>query len=140
MLSIDAAALDPRAVEERVRATGFGGVVTFLGVVRDADERGRAVIALEYEAYESLALAEFESIARESGERFGDVRIAVAHRVGRVLRGEIAVVVSAAAVHRRAAFAACEYVIDAVKNRAPIWKRELYADGSGIWKDNHAHA
>jgi molybdopterin synthase catalytic subunit len=139
MMSIDAAALDPRAVEARVRATGYGGVVTFLGVVRDSDG-GRAVAALEYEAYEPLALAEFEAIAREAASQFGDVRIAIAHRVGRVDAGQVAVVVCAAAVHRKAAFAACELVIDAVKARAPIWKREMYADGTTAWKANHVHA
>lgn len=139
-MSIDELALDPRAVEDRVRAPGFGGVVTFLGVVRHVDERGRSVEALEYEAYDSLALAEFDTIAGEAGERFGNVRIAIAHRVGRVASGEVAVVVCAAAVHRKAAFAACQYAIDAVKARAPIWKREVYADGSAAWKANEAHA
>jgi molybdopterin synthase catalytic subunit len=140
MMSIDETALDPRAVERRVRAPGFGGVVTFLGVVRDTDERGQTVAALEYEAYGSLALAEFDTIAGETAARFGNVRIAIAHRVGRVATGDIAVVVCAAAVHRKAAFAACEYTIDAVKARAPIWKRELYVDGSAVWKANDVHA
>jgi molybdopterin synthase catalytic subunit len=140
MMSIDETALDPRAIEGRVCAPGLGGVVTFLGVVRDTDERGHAVAALEYEAYRPLALVEFDTIAAEAAARFGDVRIAIAHRVGCVATGDIAVVVCAAAVHRKAAFAACEYAIDAVKARAPIWKRELYADGSAIWKANDMHA
>ena len=140
MMSIDEAALDPRAIEARVRAPGLGGVVTFLGVVRDADERGRAVAALEYEAYASLALDEFYTIASEAAARFGGARIAIAHRVGRVSSGDVAVVVCAAAVHRKAAFAACEYTIDAVKTRAPIWKREVYVDGGAEWKANEAHA
>jgi molybdopterin synthase catalytic subunit len=140
MMSIDETALDPRAIEGRVRAPGLGGVVTFLGVVRDTDERGQSVAALEYEAYRSLVLAEFDTIAGEASARFGNVRIAIAHRVGRVAAGDIAVVVCAAAAHRKAAFAACEYAIDAVKARAPIWKRELYADGSAAWKANDVHA
>ena len=139
-MSIDESALDPRTIEGRVRAPGFGGVVTFLGVVRDVDERGRAVAALEYEAYASLALAEFDTIAGEVAARLGNVRMAIAHRVGRVASGDIAVVVCATAVHRKAAFAACEYAIDALKARAPIWKREVYADGSANWKANEAHA
>jgi molybdopterin synthase catalytic subunit len=140
MMSIHETALDPRAIEGRVRAPGLGGVVTFLGVVRDTDERGQSVAALEYEAYRSLVLAEFDTIAGEASARFGNVRIAIAHRVGRVAAGDIAVVVCAAAAHRKAAFAACEYAIDAVKARAPIWKRELYADGSAAWKANDVHA
>lgn len=139
-MSVDETALDPRAIEGRVRTPGYGGVVTFLGVVRDADERGQSVAALEYEAYASLALREFDSIADEAVARFGNVRIAIAHRVGRVASGEVAVVVCAAAVHRKAAFAACEYAIDAVKSRAPIWKREVYANGSAAWKANETHA
>jgi molybdopterin synthase catalytic subunit len=139
-MSIDAAAIDPRAIEARARTSGLGGVVTFLGVVRDTDERGHAVAALEYEAYESLALAEFDTIASEVTARFGNVRLAIAHRVGRVAPGEVSVVVCAAAVHRKAAFSACEYAIDAVKERAPIWKREVYADGSATWKANQPRA
>jgi molybdopterin synthase catalytic subunit len=140
MMSIDTDALDPRAIEGRVRGSSLGGVVTFLGVVRDADERGQPVAALEYEAYESLALAEFDTIATEAGARFGTIRMSIAHRVGRVAPGEIAVVVCAAAAHRKAAFAACEYAIDAVKARAPIWKREICVDGSAAWKANESHA
>jgi molybdopterin synthase catalytic subunit len=134
-MSIENAAIDPRAVEDRVRAPGFGGVVTFVGVVRDTED-GRAVAALEYEAYESLALSEFDAIAVEVKARFGDVRLAIAHRVGRVAAGDIAVTVCAASAHRKAAFAACEFAIDAVKARAAIWKREMYADGRAAWKAN----
>jgi molybdopterin synthase catalytic subunit len=134
-MSIEHAAIDPRAIEDRVRAPGFGGVVMFVGVVRDTED-DRAVAALEYEAYESLALCEFDAIAVEAKVRFGDVRLAIAHRVGRVAAGEVAVTVCAASAHRKAAFAACEFAIDAVKARAPIWKREMYADGRAAWKAN----
>jgi molybdopterin synthase catalytic subunit len=134
-MSIDSAAIDPRAVEDRVRTPGFGGVVTFVGIVRDTDD-GRAVAALEYEAHESLALSEFDAIAVEVTARFGNVRLAIAHRIGRVAAGEVAVTVCAASVHRKAAFAACEFAIDAVKARAAIWKREMYADGRAAWKAN----
>lgn len=134
-MTLESAAIDPRTVEDRVRAPGFGGIVTFVGVVRDTDD-GRAVAALEYEAYEALALAEFDAIAAEVTARFGNVRLAIAHRVGRVAAGEVAVAVCAASAHRKAAFAACEFAIDAVKARAAIWKREMYADGRAGWKAN----
>ncbi|HEY1654442.1 MAG TPA: molybdenum cofactor biosynthesis protein MoaE [Candidatus Tumulicola sp.] len=127
--------IDPRALETAIGAHcgRYGGVATFLGTVRDRAADGRPVVALEYEAFEPMALAEFERIAAEAGERFGDVALAIVHRVGDVAAGEISVAVVVAAAHRRAAFAACEYAIDALKSRAAIWKKERYGDGSGNW-------
>ena len=118
-------------------AEGAGGSVTFFGSVRGSDERGRAVEGLTYEAYEPMALAEFEAIAGEARERFGARRIAIVHRIGDVGVGEIAVAVAATADHRAAAFDACRYVIDEVKRRAPIWKKERYAGGAAEWVANH---
>lgn len=109
-----------------------GGVVTFEGRVRDHHE-GRAVTALEYEAYEALALAEGARILDEAAARFAPVRVAAAHRHGRLGLGEAAVVVVAASAHRQEAFAACRWVIDAIKERLPVWKREHYADGTRAW-------
>ncbi len=125
--------IEPNALETAIRA-GDGGVVTFLGIVRDSDDEGKPVSALEYEAFEPMALREFEIIASEARARFGDVRVAIAHRVGEVRAGEISVAVLASAGHRGAAFEACRYAIDEVKSRAAIWKRELYADGSARWR------
>jgi len=125
------------ALQAAVRSDGSGGIVTFLGVVRDRADDGRAVVGLEYEAFAPMAIAEFEAIAGEAAARFGtDVRVAVAHRVGALAVGEVAVAVAAAAVHRAAAFDACEYVIDELKRRAPIWKKEGYVEGAGEWKSN----
>jgi len=129
-------AIDPRALESAVRVRDVGGVVTFLGVVRSRADDGRAVEGLSYEAFEPLATAEFERIAQEARGRFGQVRVAIVHRTGDLGIGEIAVAVSASAVHREAAFDACEFAIDEVKRRAPIWKKERYADGSSEWKAN----
>lgn len=109
-----------------------GGVVTFEGRVRDHHE-GRAVTALEYEAYEALAQAEGDLILAEASARFAPVRVAAAHRHGRLDLGEAAVVVVAASAHRQEAFAACRWVIDAIKERLPVWKREHYADGTCAW-------
>jgi molybdopterin synthase catalytic subunit len=136
MFLIAADPLAAEAVEASVRSESFGGVVTFLGVVRSRADDGRAVVGLEYQAFEAMAVAEFERIAGEARERFGDLRLAIAHRTGRLHVGETAVVVAAAAEHRAAAFDACEYAIDQLKRRAPIWKRELYAAGGGEWKAN----
>ncbi len=109
-----------------------GGVVIFEGRVRDYND-GRAVTALEYEAYEALALAEGERILAEAAARFAPVRVAAAHRHGLLGLGEAAVVVIAASAHRQEAFAACRWVIDAIKERLPVWKREHYADGTRAW-------
>lgn len=109
-----------------------GGFVVFEGRVRDHDD-GRLVTALEYEAYESLATAEGARIVAEAAARFTPARVAAAHRHGRLVPGDVAVVVAAASPHRQEAFAACRWVIDQVKERLPVWKREHYADGSSAW-------
>jgi molybdopterin synthase catalytic subunit len=136
VLAIVREPIDPRVLQEAVRGDTYGGIATFLGVVRERADDGRSVTGLAYEAYEAAAVAEFEAIVAEARVRFGDVRIAIAHRVGELAIGEVAVVVAAASVHRAAAFDACEYTIDELKSRAPIWKKERYADGSGEWKEN----
>lgn len=136
MFSIVEHAIDLQAVS-RVAREGDGGVVTFFGVVRHCDA-GRTVTGLFYEAYAPMAIAEFESIAREARERFGDVALAIVHRIGLVPAGEISVAVCAAAPHRERAFKACEYTIDEVKRRPPIWKKEHYANAEPQWKANAA--
>jgi molybdopterin synthase catalytic subunit len=109
-----------------------GGVVVFEGRVRDHHE-GRAVVALEYEAYEELARREGARIVAEARVRFAPARVAAAHRFGRLELGEAAVVVVAASPHRQEAFAACRWVIDRIKESLPVWKREHYADGTAAW-------
>lgn len=120
-----------------------GGIATFLGSTR-REGGEREVEALDYEAYEELALAEMRAVAAEAEARF-EARVAVAHRVGRVEVGRPSVAVAASAGHRPEAFAACRYVIDELKRRVPIWKRTVYADGETSWVDGralrgHAHA
>jgi adenylyltransferase/sulfurtransferase len=109
-----------------------GGFVTFEGRVRD-HAGGRTVAGLEYEAYPALALAQGEALLREAIERFGLSDARAAHRVGVLKVGETAVIVRAAAAHRRQAFEACEWVMDQLKWRVPIWKKETFADGSSEW-------
>jgi molybdopterin synthase catalytic subunit len=115
-------------VVDAVSGPGRGGVVTFTGAVRD-ETRGRRVVRLEYEAYRPMAerkLAEIgDAIAREHA-----VDVAVVHRVGVLLPGDAAVVIACAAPHRTAAFRACEACIERLKKDVPIWKREVYEDGS----------
>jgi molybdopterin synthase catalytic subunit len=136
MFAIVRAPIDPVRLDMSVRDDVFGAVVTFLGIVRERADDGRLVHGLEYEAHEAMAIAEFEKVAGEAYERFADVRLTIVHRIGRLKVGEIAVAVIAGSPHRGAAFDACEYAIDEVKSRAPIWKKELYADGEERWKAN----
>lgn len=106
-----------------------GAVDLFIGSVRDA-ARGRRVLRLEYEAYEPMALEQFALYASEAGERWPGVRVAIHHRLGACAAGEPTVVVAAGAAHRAQAFAACRHVVERLKADAPIWKREIYDDGS----------
>jgi molybdopterin synthase catalytic subunit len=137
MIGLSAEALDAAALERAVKTDAHGAVVTFLGTTRETSpDDPRPVAALEYEAYESLAVAEMEKIAQEARERFGPLGIAMAHRTGRVALGEPSVAVVVAAPHRGAAFDACRYAIDALKSRVAVWKREVYRDGGAAWIAN----
>lgn len=120
--------IDVRALEARVLGPDRGAIATFAGVVRDRHE-GRPVRRLEYTAYEPMAERILADIAREAALRFGTPHIALQHRLGPLAVGETSVVVTAAAEHRREALAACAWVIDEVKARAPIWKKEFGDDG-----------
>ena len=135
MLLIAREPIAVRDLEAVVRA-GDGGVVKFLGIVRGSSDDGRSVTGLSYETFEAMAVAEFRAIALEARERFGDVALAIVHRVGELAVGGIAVAVVAAAPHRGPAFEACRYAIDEVKRRAPIWKKEHYAGGAAQWRAN----
>lgn len=128
--------LDPEAVAARVAGPDAGGVVSFVGAVRDR-ARGRAIEHLEYEAYAEMAVPEMERICAEAARRWPGTRVAIAHRVGHLAIGDLAVVVVAASAHRAEAFDACRFAIDALKERVPIWKKEVATDGA-YWVDDHA--
>ena len=137
MIGLSAAPLDPDALVRAVRSDAHGAVVTFLGTTRETSPGDpRPVVALEYEAYESMALSAMEEIATETRERFGPLGIAMVHRTGRVNLGEPSVAVVVAAPHRGRAFEACRYAIDALKSRVAVWKREIYRDGNAAWIAN----
>ena len=109
-----------------------GAVVSFCGRVRNHNE-GRAVTRLEYECYEELAVSEGERVLGEAREKFGVGKLRCVHRTGDLAIGEPAVWVGVAAGHREEAFAAARFVIDEVKKRVPIWKREHYPEGPAEW-------
>jgi molybdopterin synthase catalytic subunit len=130
---------DPIAVDECVDAVshpGAGGIDVFVGTVRD-NNAGQSVTVLEYEAYVSMAEKEMERIGAEIEARIPGVRLAVSHRIGRLTIGDVAVVCAASAPHRDEAFRACRMLIDEIKARVPIWKREHGAAGASWigWED-----
>lgn len=126
--------IDVAALRETLMDPGCGGYAAFEGWVRDHHE-GRRVRGLEYEAYESLATEEGRRILDEARERFGVKRAACVHRVGTLAIGDLAVWVGVSSPHRDEAFLACRYIIDELKARLPIWKKEHYVEGESAWVD-----
>ena len=125
--------IDLAALVSRVESSAHGGVASFLGLVRN-HHGGRAVLRLEYAAYAPMAEAECARIVSEAESRW-PIRVALEHRVGALEIGDVAVGVAAAGAHRDEAFAACRFVIEEVKRRVPIWKKEFYRDGDVVWVD-----
>lgn len=124
--------IDVSALRARLENAAAGACATFEGIVRDHND-GHAVLRLEYEAYPALANREGEDIVRAARERFAILGAVCEHRVGALEIGGMAVWVGVSAAHRGAAFDACRFIIDEVKKRVPIWKREFYADGRVEW-------
>jgi len=125
-------AFDPQLLRAELADPTAGGYACFEGWVRNHNE-GHAVVRLEYEAFEALAAQEAERIIAEATQRFGIVRAACVHRVGSLAIGDLAVWVGVSARHRAEAFAACRYIIDELKHRVPIWKKEHYVNGDSGW-------
>jgi molybdopterin synthase catalytic subunit len=109
--------------------SGDGALCVFTGVVRNHND-GKSVLHLEYEGYEEMVASIFEEIAQEAKTRFGVTRVSIVHRLGRMEIGETSVAVAVSSPHRKEAFEACRFAIDTLKHKAPIWKKEFYADGS----------
>jgi molybdopterin synthase catalytic subunit len=109
-----------------------GAVVVMSGMVRNQTE-GQPVVALEYQAYEPMALEVFKQITADIRRTWGVTRVVIHHRTGKLQVGEISVLVAIGCPHRSEAFAACQYGIDTLKHSAPIWKKEIWSDGSSSW-------
>ena len=129
MIEVTYEPLDPEAVTRKVVKDTNGAVVTFLGTTRDNFE-GKRVITLEYEAFEEMAVKKLEEIRQGLMAEFQIEDIAIAHRIGRVDIGQISLVVAVASPHRKEAFLACHEAVDRLKATVPIWKKEIYEDGS----------
>lgn len=132
MFEITASEIDPAMLHDRVADPAAGGFCSFEGRVRN-HHQGRSVLGLEYEAYRPLAEKEGLRILDEARAKFGILHAACAHRIGPVGIGGLAVVVCVSSHHRDAAFEACRHIIDEVKSRVPIWKKEHFADGTSGW-------
>lgn len=124
--------IDPTAFAQALHRADAGGYCSFEGWVRN-HSAGRAVLGLDYQAYRPLAEAEAMAVLIEAERRFDIIAASAIHRFGHLAIGDMAVWVGVAAAHRDAAFQACRFVIDDIKRRVPIWKREHYADGQSEW-------
>ena len=138
MAHLSTVPLSLNALLSEVAAPQCGGTCVFLGTVRDGPEDG-GVTAIEYSAYDAMAEAEFDRILAETRGRWPEARVAAAHRLGLVPAEEASVAIAVAAPHRAEAFAACRHVIEEIKRRLPIWKKELRADGTATWVDPSGH-
>lgn len=112
-----------------------GGIDVFIGTVRNAT-KGKTVLQLEFEAYEPMAIKEMEKIAAQTFEKWAVQKLLIHHRVGVLAVGEVPVIIAVSAAHRDAAFEACQYVIDTLKQTVPIWKKEIFEDGE-VWVAAH---
>jgi molybdopterin synthase catalytic subunit len=134
-VAITREAIDAGRCISSVQRPAAGGVNVFLGTVRNSTHR-KAVLRLEYEAYEPMAVAEINRILDEAGRRYGLLAACVVHRVGVLLPGETAVAVAVSTSHRRESFGACQFIIDSLKESVPIWKKEVFEDGE-VWVSAH---
>ncbi len=117
---------------QRVRRNEAGAVVSFLGTVRDD-----GILGMEVEAFRDPALSEMEAIRQEAMSRFSLTAAEVAHRTGSLAVGESIVAIVCSAAHREEAFSGCRYILEELKSRAPLWKKEISADGGGHWVEGH---
>ena len=131
--------IDAAALLDEVAGVERGATSLFLGTVRDLND-GRAVRGIEYAAYESMAAAELDRIAGEAATQFGTDALVVEHRIGALDLGDISVAIAVSHAHRAPALDATRYVIEQLKQRVPIWKREHYADGTREWIDPTGNA
>ena len=131
--------LDSAALLAEVASDAHGASMLFVGTVRDVND-GRQVTGMEYSAYRGMAEREMAAIVAEAAAQFGTSDIVVEHRVGSLQLGEASVVIAVSHAHRGPAFAASRYVIEELKKRVPVWKREHYVDGTREWVDPSGRA
>jgi len=131
--------IDPVALVRAVSSPGNGAVILFLGAVRQVNE-GRDVTGIDYAAYEGMALRELQAIVDEGAVRFDTGDVVVEHRLGELQVEDVSVGIAVGHAHRDQAYAVSRWVIEELKRRVPIWKREHYTDGTREWVDPSGHA
>ncbi len=132
MVEIVETPIDYEGVTERVRSNLAGAVCIFLGTVREMTA-GRQTSSLDYEAYPDMALKKMAELEAEARERWPILEVAIVHRVGHLELGEISVAVAVSTPHRHQSFDACRWLIDTLKEVVPVWKKEVWADGTEEW-------
>ncbi len=135
MIEITEQLIEVQKVIEAASLKEAGAINTFIGTVRNHTS-GKRVIRLEYEAYEPMAIAEIQKIIDRATLQWPLTGWAISHRIGTMLPGEIAVVVAVSTPHRKDSFAACQFIIDSLKQTVPIWKKEFFEDGDQ-WVSAH---
>ena len=126
--------IDPTALIAEVKSDGAGAVSVFIGTVRDVSD-GRGVIGLEYEAYRAMAESELATILDEATAKYEIASLVAEHRIGELRIGDVSVAIAASHAHRAAAIECAQFVIEQIKKRVPIWKREHFVDGTREWVD-----
>jgi molybdopterin synthase catalytic subunit len=139
LASLVRAPIDAISIVRSVSNPDNGAVLLFLGAVRQVNE-GRAVTGIDYAAYEAMAMRELQAIVAEGAAKFGTDDITVQHRLGALAVEDVSVAIAVGHAHRDAAYAASRWVIEELKRRVPIWKREHYTDGTREWVDPTGHA
>lgn len=134
-VKISGTALNIQSCIDWVMSPQCGGIDIFIGTVRNIT-KGKTVVRLEFEAYEAMALKEMRKIAEEVLHKWPVQKVLIHHRTGVLQTGEVPVIIAVAAAHRDAAFEACRYAIDTLKQTVPIWKKEVFEDGE-IWVAAH---
>ena len=131
--------IDPGALISQVKSAGAGAISVFIGTVRDISD-GRQVTRLEYDAYRAMAESELAAIAEEAAAKYEVASLVAEHRIGELDIGEVSVAIAASHAHRTPAIECAQFVIEEIKKRVPIWKREHFVDGTHEWVDPTARA
>ncbi len=134
-IQISSKPLNIQSAIDWVMSPESGGIDVFIGTVRNST-KGKPVIRLEFEAYEPMAIAEMEKIVKQASDKWPVQKALIHHRIGVLEVGEIPVIIAVSAAHRAAAFDACRYIIDTLKQTVPIWKKEVFEDGE-VWVAAH---
>lgn len=129
MIEVTRSEIDTHAVVQSVSSYTSGAVVVFLGTARQ-DREGKKLVLLDYDAYPEMALKKLEEVRQEVMERWPADKVSIVHRFGPIQVGDVSVAIAVSCPHRKQAFEACEYAIDRVKEIVPVWKKEVWEDGS----------